>query len=142
MTGVRSPDRNQRIPVNAPDCRTMVRKLAKIAFFIGLVAVIALSLLPQETLPETGTWDELNHALAYAVLAVAGGFGFEGWRSLLMVGLGLVVLGAGLELAQSATPGRDGSIQDALANLVGIALGSLALAATNTFLRDRIGTRR
>ena len=124
-----------------PDCRTMVRKLAKIAFFIGLVAVIALSLLPQETLPETGMWDKLNHALAYAVLAVSGGFGFKGLRSLLMVGIGLVVLGAGLELVQSVTPGRDGSIADAVANLVGVALGSLALAATNTFLRDRYGTR-
>ena len=114
----------------------MVRKLAKIAFFIGLVAVIALSLLPQETLPETGTWDELNHALAYAVLAVAGGFGFEGWRSLLMVGLGLVVLGAGLELAQSVTPNHDGSITDAVANFVGVAMGSVATAGANTLLRD------
>ena len=60
-----------------PDGRTMVRKLAKIAFFIGLVAVIALSLLPQEILPETDTWDKLNHALAYGVLAVLGGFGFN-----------------------------------------------------------------
>jgi len=120
----------------------MVRKLAKIAFFIGLVAVIALSLLPQEILPETDTWDQLNHAMAYGVLAVVGGFGFKGWRSLLMVGLGLVVLGAGLELVQSATPGRDGSIADAVANLVGVALGSLALAGTNTLLRGRIGTRR
>ena len=119
----------------------MVRKLAKSAFFIGLVAVIALSLLPQETLPKTDTWDKLNHALAYGVLAVVGGLGFKGWRSLLMVGLGLVVLGAGLELAQSVTPDRDGSIYDAVANFVGVALGSLALAATNTFLRDRIGTR-
>ena len=55
----------------------MVRKLAKIAFFIGLMAVIALSLLPQETLPETGTWDKLNHALAYGMLAVSGGNGFR-----------------------------------------------------------------
>ena len=83
----------------------------------------------------------LNHALVYGVLAVSGGIGFIGLRSLLMVVLGLVVLGAGLAVAQSVTPGRDGSIQDDLANFVGIALGSLALAAANTFLRDRYGTR-
>ena len=114
----------------------MVRKLAKIAFLIGLVAVIALSLLPQETLPETDTWDKLNHALAYGVLAALGGIGFKGWRSLLMVGLGLVALGAGLELAQSVTPDRDGSIYDAVANFVGVAMGSVATAGTNTLLRD------
>ncbi len=119
----------------------MARKLAKIAFFIGLVVVIALSLLPQESLPETDTWDKLNHALAYGVLAVLGGIGFKGWRSLLMVGLGLVVLGAGLEVAQSVTSYRDGSIYDAVANLVGVAIASLAMAGTNTLLRDQYGPR-
>lgn len=119
----------------------MVRKLAISAFFIGLVAVIALSLVPQETLPETDTWDKLNHALAYGVLAALGGIGFKGWRALLMVGLGLVVLGAGLELAQSVTPDRDGSIYDAVANLVGVAIGSLAAVGGNTLLRDPYGPR-
>ncbi len=114
----------------------MVRKLAKTAFFIGLVAVIALSLLPQETLPETGLWDKWNHTLAYAVLALSGGIGFKGWRSLLVLGLGVVVLGGGLELAQSVIPDRDGSVTDALANFVGVAIGSVATAGTNTLLRD------
>ena len=97
--------------------------------------------MPQETLPETDTWDKLNHALAYGVLAALGGIGFKGLRSLLMVGLGLVVLGAGLELVQSVTPNRDGSIYDAVANFVGVAIGSLAMAGTNTFLRDQYGPR-
>jgi VanZ family protein len=114
----------------------MVRKLAKSAFFIGFMAVIALSLLPQEILPETGTWDKFNHALAYGVLALSGGLGFKGRRSLLMVGIGLIVLGAGLELAQSVIPDRDGSITDTLANFVGVAMGSVASAGTNTLLRD------
>ena len=43
---------------------TRIRKLAKFAFVIGLVAVIALSLLPQEIVPETGLWDKWNHTLA------------------------------------------------------------------------------
>ncbi len=117
----------------------MVRKLAKITFFIGLMAVIALSLLPHESLPKTGMWDKLNHAVAFGVLAVMGGRGFKGWRSLLMVGVGLVALGAGLELAQSVIPDRTGSVYDGLANFVGVAIGSAAAAAagTITFLRDQ-----
>ncbi len=75
--------------------------------------------------------------MAYGVLAVLGGLGFKGWWSLLMVGIGLVVLGAGLELAQSIIPDRTGSVYDALANLVGVAIGSVATAGTNTFLRDQ-----
>jgi VanZ family protein len=115
----------------------MIHKLAKTAFFIGLLAVISLSLLPHETLPETGMWDKLNHALAYGVLAVLGGFGFKGWRSLLMVGIGLVVLGAGLELAQSVIPDRTGSTYDVLANFVGVAIGSIATVGRNSILRER-----
>ena len=75
--------------------------------------------------------------MAYGVLALSGGVGFKGWRALLMVGIGLVVLGAGLELVQSVTPDRDGSIYDALANFVGVAVGSVASAGANTFLRDQ-----
>ena len=115
----------------------MVRKLAKITFFVGLIAVIALSLLPHETLPETGMWDKSNHALAYGVLAVLGGLGSKGWGSLIIVGIGLVILGAGLELAQSFIPDRTSSVYDALANFVGVAIGSAATAGANTFFRDQ-----
>ncbi len=115
----------------------MIRKIAKTAFFVSLVAVIALSLLPNETRPETGLWDKWEHILAYGVLVLLGGFGFKGWRSLLVVGIGLVILGAGLELAQSVIPGRGGSIYDAMANFVGVAIGSVATAGTNTFIREQ-----
>ena len=115
----------------------MIRKFAKIAFFIGLITVTAFSLLPHETVPDAGMWDKLDHALAYGVLAMLGGFGFKGWRSLLMVGIGLVVLGAGLELAQSVIPDRTGSTYDVLANFVGVAIGSVATVGTNTFLREQ-----
>ena len=131
MQAVSDPNNRHR------DHIAMSRGLAKIGFFVGLVVVIALSLLPQETRPETGLWDKWEHFLAYGVLALVGGIGFIGWRSLLTVGIGLVVLGAGLELAQSVIPDRDGSIYDALANFVGVAIGSLATAGTNTYLREQ-----
>ena len=133
--GPRSPVSNSKLdPVMAPNRIAMVRKLAKIAFVIGSVAVIALSLLPQETLPDTGLWDKWNHTFAYAVLTLSGGIGFKGLRSLLILGVGLMVLGAGLELAQSVIPDRDGSIYDVLANLIGVAIGSVATAGTNTLI--------
>ncbi len=110
----------------------MVRKLSRIAFIVGVPAVIALSLLPQEVLPETGAWDKLNHVMAYAALTVAGCLGFKGWLSLLIVGRGLLMLGTGLELAQAVLPSRSASAYDALANLVGIAFGTVAAARANT----------
>ena len=110
------------------------------AFIVGVPAVIAFSLLPQETLPETGTWDKLNHVVAYAALTVAGGLGCKGWRPLLVVGMGLLMLGASLELAQAALPSRSGSPYDALANLVGIAFGTVAAARANTLEQKRART--
>ena len=109
----------------------MVRKLSRIALIVGVPAVIALSLLPQEVLPETGTWDKLNHVVAYAALTVAGGLGFKGWRPLLVVGLGLLILGGGLEVAQAVLPSRSASELDALANLVGVLVGSIAASGVN-----------
>ncbi len=115
----------------------MVRKLSRIAFIVGLLAVILLSLLPREALPDPGTWDKLNHVMAYGVLALAGGLGFRGLRSLLLVGIGLLILGIALEIAQAALPYRSASAYDALANLIGISLGSIAAIGVNALLQKR-----
>ena len=113
------------------------RKLSQMAFVVGLLAVIALSVLPQDVLPDPGTWDKLNHAMAYGVLALAGGLGFRGLRSLLLIGIGLLILGIALEIAQAALAYRSASAYDALANLIGIALGSIAAIGTNAFAQRR-----
>ena len=68
-------------------------------------------------------WDKLQHLMAYAVLAICGVVGFLGRRPRLILGVGLIVLGCGLEVAQAAVPGRNPSIDDAVANIAGIALG-------------------
>ena len=115
----------------------MFRNLSRIAFIVGLLAVILLSLLPPEALPDPGTWDKLNHVMAYAALALAGGLGFRGLRSLLLIGIGLLILGAGIEIAQAALTYRSASAYDALANLIGIALGSIAAIGTHAFAQRR-----
>ena len=59
---------------------------------------------------------------------------------MLVVGMGLLILGAGLELAQTALPSRSGSAYDALANLVGIAFGTVAAARAKTLEQKRART--
>ena len=56
----------------------MLRKLFRIVFFVGLLALVVLSVLPQEAVPHTGLSDEATHTVAYAVLALAGGIAFRG----------------------------------------------------------------
>ena len=101
----------------------MIRKIARLSFTIGFIAVTWLSLTPQDALPEIHMWDKLQHLMAYAVLAICGAVGFLGRRPRLIVSIGLIVLGCGLEVAQAAVPGRNPSIGDAVANIAGIALG-------------------
>lgn len=103
----------------------MIRKLSRTAFLVGLGLVVVLSLLPQELVAQETSWDKVHHAAAYAALAFAGGFAFEGRRALLWLGLSLLVLGGGLEIAQATVPGRVPSADDVVANLIGIIAGSL-----------------
>ena len=104
----------------------MIRKIARLSFTIGVLAVTWLSLAPQDALPEIDMWDKLQHAMTYTVLAICGAVGFLGHRQRLMIGVGLIVLGCSLEVAQAAIPGRNPSMGDAVANIAGIALGLAA----------------
>ncbi len=112
----------------------MFRRTAQFTFAVAVLAVITLSLIPKEALPETEIWDKLHHVLAYGGLAVLGGLGFVGWRRMLAVGIGLVILGGSLEVAQAAVPGRFASVDDALANAIGVMIGLVTALAGNLLL--------
>jgi VanZ family protein len=114
--------------------KAMFRRTAQFTFAIGVLAVITLSLIPKEALPETGIWDKLHHVLAYGGLAASGGLGFVGWRRMVAVGIGLVMLGGLLEVAQAAIPGRFASVDDAFANAIGVMVGLVTALAGNLFL--------
>lgn len=103
----------------------MIERLSRAAFPIGLLLVVALSLIPQEAMPPTGLWDKANHVLAYAALAATGSLAYRGVRSWVLVAVGLLILGAALEVVQSALPDRVASFHDVAANAVGVALGAL-----------------
>ena len=79
----------------------MIQTLSKIGFVIGLIAVIALSVLPAGSTPDLEIFDKLAHLAAYAALALAGGIAFSGSRSVFILVAGLLLLGIGLELVQA-----------------------------------------
>ncbi len=97
--------------------------MAGAVFTLGAVCVAVLSLLPQTVLPSVELSDKLQHLIAYLCLALAGGIAFPQRRSLIALGLGLIALGVGLEVAQGFVPGRLVSAADAIANTAGVALG-------------------
>ncbi len=105
-------------------------------FWLGLwwcavLAVIAACLLPPPPLPDLPqNSDKLEHFLAYFILAGSGVQLWQGWRALVVLGVGLIALGLGIEFAQGAlTAARVADPLDAVANTIGV-LAGLSLAAT------------
>lgn len=92
-----------------------------------MLAIVALSLLPPALLPgmppQTGS-DKALHASAYFVLAAwyvpLWQQRYRGWA----YGLAFIALGITLECLQGFTATRMGEWRDAVANSVGVVLGS------------------
>ena len=108
---------------------------AWLALWLCAVAVLVIvCLLPGPDLPKLRMSDKLEHALAFALLSASAVQLFERWRALLLVGLGLLALGIGIEFAQALfTTTRAMEAADVVADTVGIVVG---LSVALTPLRD------
>lgn len=100
-------------------------------WLLAIVAVVMLSLMSPVSLPSAPAGsDKWGHFAAYFLLAasVTQLIASRGW--LLVAGVGLILLGIGLEFAQGAlTEDRMRDPMDALANTLGV-LAGLAVAWT------------
>ncbi|MCL1635794.1 VanZ family protein [Luteimonas sp. SX5] len=92
---------------------------------LAIAAVVVLSLVPALMLPSLPAGsDKGEHFLGYFALAAAAVQLFARWPALLGAGLGLVLMGIGLEYAQDAlTDTRMMDRWDALANTLGVIAG-------------------
>ncbi|MBH1665229.1 VanZ family protein [Stenotrophomonas maltophilia] len=101
---------------------------------LAVLFVIVVCLIPPPPIPVPENGDKVEHFLAYFILSGSSVQLFRQGRPLLWVGLGLVLMGIGIEFAQGAlTRDRMADPMDALANTVGV-LAGLGLALTP--LRD------
>lgn len=92
-------------------------------FAVALVVVLSLVPVPDLGQLPSGT-DKVEHFLTYAALAAGAVQLYPRWRSLLSVGVALVLMGIGLEYAQGAlTEYRMMDRADALANTLGVIAG-------------------
>lgn len=127
MSGKRhteTPPRMNNAHGTRPACIAVVLRGA---FWVLLLSVAVMSLLPGEKLPAfTATiWDKAQHAGGYAALAALGLWAYGGRVPIVRLMLALTAFGIGIEFAQSATGWRQGDVQDALANTAGLAVGWL-----------------
>jgi hypothetical protein len=97
---------------------------------IGLILIVVVSsLVPAGSLPHLGMSDKLEHMIAYGGLALCYG-GLVMPRHYVYLGLALLALGGGIEIAQGLMGwGRDADWRDFYADTLGTALGlSLCMA--------------
>lgn len=95
------------------------------SFWSLVLLTLWLSLVPVDQVPSAlHFWDKAQHALGFSGLAFLGLMAYPGRIRVLM--LGLVLLGAGIELAQWLTGWRQGDWQDWVADCVGLVMGALA----------------
>ena len=103
---------------------------ARFWYALGLLLtllVIVVCLVPQRDLPRMNISDKIEHALAYVALTLWFGGLFRP-RSYGWIALWMLVLGAGIEIAQGLMGlGRTADIRDFYADAAGVAAG-LALA--------------
>lgn len=91
---------------------------------LAIAAVVVVSLMPPPPMPDFEDSDKWSHFLAYAVLGACAVQLFRNWPALLGAGLGLVLLGVGIEYAQDAfTADRMLDMRDGLANTLGVIAG-------------------
>ncbi len=99
-------------------------RLFQTIFWLALLAVVVLSLLPVHELPPIAlnVWDKAQHAAGFFMLTALGTLAYPN-TSRARLGWGLLACGIGIEIAQSALGWRIGDVLDATANGVGILLG-------------------
>jgi len=130
----------------APDLATTIRRALfsrearrrwAILLAVLAVVVLVLALLPKDQPSPTLGWDKLNHASAFAALALCGHFAFRtrAWVNT-KVAAALLAFGIVIELLQLMAPGRRASLADVVADIVGITIG-LVLAARVARAMDR-----
>lgn len=108
---------------------------ALLVLLLLVISWLAFSPKPPDGI-DTG-WDKANHLLAFATLAVVSALSLAGAQRQRKVVLGLLAYGIFIELVQSQIPGRSAEPADVLADMAGVALGLLLLAALERLLVKR-----
>ena len=119
-----------------------VRKLAQLAFALGVIATIYVSVAPRSGMPQVDVWDKFAHGAMYFSLSIAALIGFRRGLRAAWICAGVCLLGVALELLQATLPYRTGSFDDVIANAAGIALAAAVIVLLDYFLSTLYRRRR
>jgi VanZ family protein len=101
-----------------------MQTLNALVLLLYALLVAFVSLRPGDT-AALGSWDKLGHLLVYCLFALLAHRAVRSARHYLLACLAILAYSAMLEFLQSMVPGRFMSVNDLLANAVGICLGAV-----------------
>ena len=105
----------------------ITNKHYKWSFWITIIAVYILAMLPQESAPTLGWGDKGNHILAFVVMSILLILSYR--ISLYRVAILMVVYGVWIEISQYFTPTRSADYRDVVADSIGVAIAILIYKA-------------
>jgi VanZ family protein len=113
--------------------------LIQVLFWLALLGISTLSLLPTDRLPSisASVWDKAQHALAFMLLTILALLGWSA-RPHTRIVLGLLAFGVIIEFAQASLGWRHGEVADVVADAVGIAVAWWAVTWVNTHRSRRL----
>jgi len=112
-----------------------IRRIARLAGWLLLVAIALLSLSPASYRPVTGAGHTLEHILIHVLVGMAFGIGYA--KRLWLLALGAVAFTASIELAQLFVPGRHARLRDFLIDAGAACLGIAFAWIGNIFAASR-----
>jgi VanZ family protein len=98
----------------------ILRRLAGVLFWLSLLVVAWLVVMPQESLPSVKLWDKAAHTLAFLGLMLLCGIAYRQQLKLSTLVLLLFAFGVAIEIVQYLLPHRQFSLLDMAANSLGI----------------------
>ena len=102
-------------------------KLGKIIWGGMVLIVVVLSLLPlDQTVIQVPLTDKAAHFLTYSILTFIALLSSTQKHSIIMILAVQILIGIGVEVAQSFTPDRMPEFLDVVANCLGVLIGTLA----------------
>ena len=104
---------------------TRIAHFWRIAGWLGIAAIITLSLAPLQLDMAVDNGDKFGHLAAYGLVTLWFAHLYTGLRQRIGLVVGMVALGIALEYAQRATGYRSFEVADMVADATGVAIGWL-----------------
>ena len=102
-----------------------IANIWRIAGWLGIAAIITLSLVPLQLDMAVDNGDKFGHLASYVLVTLWLAQLYTELRQRIWLVLGMVALGIALEYAQSATSYRSFEVADMVADALGVAIGWL-----------------